>query len=70
MLTPGRIISWPPMATPAQIEAIYALTKRHNLDLAAWLTERCRVDRPQDLTLRQASALIDELKQADGPLAG
>jgi hypothetical protein len=58
------------MATPAQVKALYALTKRQNLALPAWLNGRCQVDRPHDLTLRQASLLIDELKKVDGAAAG
>jgi hypothetical protein len=57
------------MATPAQIKALYALSRQQHLDLSQWLNERCQVDRPQDLTLKQASTLIDALKAMNGEAA-
>ena len=50
------------MATPAQIKALFALARQQGVELTAFLQERCQVYRPQDLTLRQASTLIDALK--------
>ena len=58
------------MATPAQIKALYALSKKQGVELASLLSQRCQVDRPQDLSLRQASALIDELKGNSRAAAG
>jgi hypothetical protein len=49
-------------ATPAQVKALYAIARQQGLDLGAVLRERCRVERPEELTLRQASSLIDTLK--------
>jgi len=49
-------------ATPAQIKALYGIARRQGLDLAAWLRERTRVARPDDLTLHEASQLIDDPK--------
>lgn len=51
-------------ATPKQIRAILALSRRHGSDLDAFLAERYGVSRLEDLTLAEASRLIDELKQA------
>jgi hypothetical protein len=53
---------------PAQIKALYALTRQQGPDLASWIGERCRVDRPKDLTLRQASELIDAMKRSESPV--
>jgi hypothetical protein len=49
-------------ATPAQVRAINALVRRQGLDLAAVLREQAQAERPEDLTIRQASRLIDRLK--------
>jgi hypothetical protein len=54
-------------ASQAQVKAIYALARRHRLDLAQFLRERCQGRRPEELTLLQASAIIDDLKQLAGP---
>lgn len=51
-------------ATPAQCKALYALARQQGLVLADWLNQRAQVRRPDDLTIRQASALIDTLKAA------
>lgn len=52
-------------ATPAQIKAIYAIGRQQQIDLGSWLQERCQVRRPDELTLGQASFVIDELKKSD-----
>jgi len=49
-------------ATSSQIRAIRAICDRHNLDAARLAIEKFRVHRVEDLTVREASALIDELK--------
>lgn len=51
-------------ATPAQIKAIYGLAKRQGLNLAELLNERAQVRRPEELTLPQASLIIDAIKNA------
>jgi hypothetical protein len=53
-------------ATAAQVKALYAICRQRELDLHRTVRDRCRLDRPEDLTLRQASSLIDALKSADG----
>lgn len=59
--------SWPsggPSATDKQVRAIYAMAKRQNLGLAELLT-RFGVFRPDQLTVRQASELLDQINCAD-----
>jgi len=56
-------------ATPAQVKAIRTIASRQGIDLADELHTRFGVDHPQDLTLAQASQLIDGLKsQSSGQL--
>jgi hypothetical protein len=58
------------MATPARIKALYALTRQQGVEMPAFLQQRCQVNRPQDLSLKQASSLIDTLKNGQGSAAG
>jgi hypothetical protein len=51
-------------ATASQVKALFAITKGQGLTLNPLLRERFRVGRPEDLSLREASQLIDELKAA------
>lgn len=56
-------------ATNSQARAIRAIAGRQGLDLRQLLGSRFRLQRPEDLSLTDASALIDELKTqnpADG----
>ncbi len=50
-------------ATEAQVRAIRSIANRQHADLDGLLRE-LGVDRPEDLSLRQASELIDTLKTA------
>ena len=52
------------LATPSQVRAITAIARRQNTDLAGLLRDEFDVDRVEDLSLHQASALIDPLKQS------
>lgn len=52
-------------ATPAQVKALYAIIRQQGRELGSVLHDRCQVSRPEELTLRQASQLIDQLKGAD-----
>ena len=54
--------SVPRPATPAQVKAIFGIARRKGVDLEALLYDRCQVQRPDDLAVRQASSLIDELR--------
>ena len=49
-------------ATPNQVKAILAIARRQNADLGRLLQQEYEVERPEDLTIRQASELIDMLK--------
>ena len=49
-------------ATSSQVRAIFAIANRNGVDLPALLTSQFSVARPDDLSIRDASALIDQLK--------
>ncbi|MES2789239.1 MAG: hypothetical protein V4719_06425 [Planctomycetota bacterium] len=49
-------------ATNGQVRAIRAITDRQGLDLGQLLGSRFRLQRPEELSLADASDLIDELK--------
>ena len=50
------------VATPNQIRAIRAIANKRHLDLVAELTRRFNVDSPDELSIRQASEMIDAIK--------
>jgi hypothetical protein len=49
-------------ATASQLKAIQAITRRHEADLDGLLHDEYGVTRPEELTLAQASRVIDLLK--------
>jgi hypothetical protein len=49
-------------ATASQVKAILVIAHKQDTDLVGLLRQEFDVERPQDLTLRQASQLIDLLK--------
>jgi hypothetical protein len=49
-------------ATASQVKAIFAIAHAQHADLEGLLRDEYRVDHPEELTLSQASALIDQLK--------
>lgn len=49
-------------ATASQVRAISAIANRQKLDLAQELRTRFGVDRPEDLSVQDASQFIDQLK--------
>ena len=53
-------------ATQSQIRAIFAITKRQGLDPHKVINDRYRVHKMEELTIREASSLIDELKNGVG----
>jgi hypothetical protein len=53
-------------ATTSQIRAIQAIADRQQIDLARELNTRFGVDRPDDLSVAEASQCIDELKALAG----
>ena len=48
-------------ATPSQLRAIESITRRRDAEISGLLRDEFGVDRPDDLTLREASRLIDRL---------
>jgi hypothetical protein len=50
--------------TTNQVRALYAIANDHQIDLAAELANRFGVERPEELSLQDASQLIDMLKQS------
>ena len=51
-------------ATPNQVQAILTISRRQCTDLAGLLRDDFGVGRPEDLSLAEASTLIDTLKAA------
>ena len=51
-------------ATKSQIRAIFAIARRQQVDPQSLVQERFHRDRLEDLSIREASSLIDELKSA------
>jgi hypothetical protein len=51
-------------ATESQVKAICAIARNQQVDLESLLREEYGVNHPKDLSLSQASALIDRLKAA------
>jgi hypothetical protein len=50
------------MATVAQAKALWAISRQSGTDLRVVLREQYNVGRPEELSMSQASALIDNLK--------
>jgi hypothetical protein len=57
----------PRPATAAQIKALHTIASRAGLTLASELQQHCGVNNPQQLTIQQASQMIDHLKQSLTP---
>jgi hypothetical protein len=53
-------------ATPSQVRALAAIAKARHADLAGLLRDEFGVDRPEDLSVAEASRVIDTLKAASG----
>jgi len=52
----------PRRATQSQVKAIYAIAKSKGLNVSQYLRERFRTGKPDDLTIKEASQVIDDLK--------
>jgi hypothetical protein len=52
-------------ATSKQIKALFAITKRQSIDLHKLLRLRFNVEQPEELSLKEASSLIDALRSAN-----
>ncbi len=50
-------------ATQSQVRAIFAIARRQRVDPANLVRERFNVKRLEDLSIREASTLIDDLKR-------
>lgn len=58
--------STPPRpATQSQVKAIHAIAKDKRVDVKKLLRNFYRVDRPEELSIKDASKFIDELKRGD-----
>lgn len=55
----------PRPATANQVKAIHAITRRQNTDMVGLLRHEYEIERPEDLSIGQASELIDLLKNQD-----
>ena len=53
-------------ATEKQVKMLHAMAGRQRINLSQLLQDRFGVSRPADLSLRDASSLIDELKESEG----
>ena len=51
------------LATQSQVRAIFAIARRNRLDPKNLVLERFGLERPEDLSIRDASSLIDDLKR-------
>jgi len=49
-------------ATQSQVKAIHAIARSRRIDVERFLNDRFHVSRPDDLTIKDASTAIDELK--------
>jgi hypothetical protein len=54
-------------ATAAQIKALHSIAGRAGLRLASELEQHCGVNNPSQLSIQQASRMIDHLKQSLTP---
>tara|TARA_R110002072_G_scaffold289831_2_gene457083 strand:+ start:12851 stop:13354 length:504 start_codon:yes stop_codon:yes gene_type:complete len=54
----------PRQATSSQVKAIHAIAGRNRIDVGRLVQDRFNVPRPDDLSISDASTLIDELKSA------
>ena len=57
-------------ATQSQVRALHAIANRQRRDLAQELAERFHVQRAEDLSIREASQLIDDLKESQNGTGG
>ena len=54
-------------ATPNQVKAIIAISRKQDVDLVGLLRHDYEAERVEDLTLREASELIDRLRSQEVP---
>jgi hypothetical protein len=68
--TTSNSLPSPRPATASQVKAIRAIAARRKIDLVGLLRERFGLTTADELGIRQASALIDELKSDEPTTAG
>jgi len=49
-------------ATQSQVKAIHAIARSRRINVGQFLNERFHVSRPEELSIKDASSVIDELK--------
>jgi hypothetical protein len=49
-------------ATQSQVKAINSIARNRRIDIAHFLNDRFHVNKPEDLSIKDASKVIDELK--------
>src|SRR5437660_55815 len=52
-------------ATQSQIQAIHAIARSQGIDLAEFLQDRFGRERPEELSIKEASGAIDDLKRKE-----
>ena len=57
-------------ATASQVRAIHALANKNRINIGSRLLESHGCDRPDDLSIQQASEVIDELKGSANGIGG
>ena len=60
----------PRQATQSQVKAIFAIARNRGIDVGEFLNERFHVGRPDALSIKDASAAIDALKDDAGEASG
>ncbi len=53
-------------ATQSQVKAIYAIARNRRIDVSQFLNQRYQVSKPDELSIKEASQTIDELKGDEG----
>lgn len=66
----GQRSNPPRPATQSQVKAIHAISRSKQINLSKLLRERFHVGKPDDLSIKEASSLIDELKNGNGQGGG
>ena len=60
----------PRPATQSQCKALHAISRSKQVNLNQLLRDRFHVGKPEDLSIKEASSLIDELKNGNGQGGG
>lgn len=66
----GRRTSAPRAATQSQVKALFAIARSQGQDLHQLLRDRFHIGSPDQLSIREASQLIDDLKGTAGREGG